>query len=472
MKAKIFITTFCALGLCANMTANAAELSKSQTTNLLSTKVGESISVVLPAGENGEDIEVRFKRIDVYAPNARLIVIGDKGESEISKSTWHHFLSDKFAPNPVRASLSISEDGAELDGFLFDPSGQTFSLRANSNQAGLKITREKIKQTHPGENFHCGNATHDTFATTPKSLLAVSQLEAALQKEFRVPTGGSRFAQLAFDTDNQFMNLKFSNNTTNATNYIAALVAAMNVIYERDFDLTLTIGTTILRPSTTADPYTLDEGGNNFATPDQLDEFGVFWAANQSTTSRAFALMLSGKQINNMGSSGIANVPFNNNPLNINYCNNRAGTSGSYSFTQVFKFAGSTGSTDASVIAHELGHNFGAFHTHCANATTGIGPASSSTIDQCESGESAFGCFSGAETCPALSTVNGVTNVRGTIMSYCHISGPSPCNSNSALSNVFATAQRTYIGGNVTNNVTAGCFTGVSTPIIFLNGFE
>jgi hypothetical protein len=35
----------------------------------------------------------------------------------------------------------------------------------------------------------------------------------------------------------------------------------------------------------------------------------------------------------------------------------------------------------------------------------------------CENGES--GCYSGPTSCPAAQTINGVTNVRGTIMSYC-----------------------------------------------------
>ena len=52
---------------------------------------------------------------------------------------------------------------------------------------------------------------------------------------------------LAVDTDNELMNLKFSNNTTSATNYIASLFALMSVIYERDLQVRLLQGTTFLR---------------------------------------------------------------------------------------------------------------------------------------------------------------------------------------------------------------------------------
>lgn len=55
------------------------------------------------------------------------------------------------------------------------------------------------------------------------------------------------------------------------------------------------------------------------------------------------------------------------------------------------------------VIAQELGHNLGADHSHCSNLTTGVGPASTSTLDQCFNGESALGCCGEAQSCSAPS---------------------------------------------------------------------
>ncbi|HTG34648.1 MAG TPA: hypothetical protein VLB76_17145 [Thermoanaerobaculia bacterium] len=55
-------------------------------------------------------------------------------------------------------------------------------------------------------------------------------------------------------------------------------------------------------------------------------------------------------------------------------------------------------------------HNVGSPHTHCYAPPT----------DTCYNGEA---CYTGSTSCPAPVTINGVTNVKGTVMSYCHLTG-------------------------------------------------
>jgi hypothetical protein len=191
-------------------------------------------------------------------------------------------------------------------------------------------------------------------------------------------------AAIAFDTDTELMQLKFGNNQTTALDYIADLVAAMNVMYERDLDVTLLQGDTILRVG--SDPYNQNSGGA--ASSAELNEFSSYWAAHYNGVDRTLAAMLSGKSPSPYSASGIAWLG--------GLCSHSYG----YSFTKVFRIDYLAG--DAFVVGHELGHNFGSRHTHCY-----VPP-----IDECYAGES--GCYQGATSCPGG---------PGTVMSYCHIAG-------------------------------------------------
>lgn len=454
------LTTAALLGCLAPAQA-APELAAAELDDLRALAVGESAQTTrLPLGKDREG-PVALKRVDVYAPDARILVPTDDGLQEVPRSDWLHFLVDRaayaegeFVP---RLALSMSPDGREVAGVLLSDDGGTYALSSTPRGGALRLALRDSGQDLNGTptDFRCRNdAFRDAARFAWQDL--VGEVDPAAVMEV---TAGSRRAVVAIDTDNEFMNLKFSNNTTNATNYLAQLFVQFNVVYERDLDLTLQQGTTLLRVSTTPDPYV--ENGVNAGN--QLDEFGEEWAANQSGVSRAFAMLLSGKSSSPNSASGIAWVLGN-----VNYCNQRnvtfpgcgdgTCTSGHYSASQVFRFAGATAANDLLVLAHELGHNFGANHTHCSNASTGVGITSTNTIDTCFNGEAAQGCYSGAISCPVPGTVNGVTNVSGTLMSYCHLSGLAGCNS----STVFATAHRTLINPRVANNVTMGCFTNAT----------
>jgi hypothetical protein len=231
-------------------------------------------------------------------------------------------------------------------------------------------------------------------------------------------------AVIAVDTDNEFMSVKFGNNTTSATNYIAQVFAGITAIYERDLFIRLFQGYTILRLSSTTDPYLVVSGGN--ANGPELDEFENYWSANYGGVKRALAMMLSGKQPGINSGSGIAEI--------AGLCSNTRG----YSFTQVFPNITSAGTADYSLIGHEVGHNFGSPHTHCTD--TNASAAGIQPIDFCQSGECTWTPDPGT-SCPAsftITPINGapVTNVRGTIMSYCHL-GACPNPPPNPVTNVF-----------------------------------
>ncbi len=430
-----------------------ARISSSELDALRRLKVGETISLAHIPSSDKASRQVQLKRIEVYAPDAKVLVMEDNGPREIPRSDWLFFVADKSVANAPRISLSVAPDGTTVQGTLLGDDGNVYAINASKERDHIALTAEFADTAPDGSKTSWSCSGSPQGASVPGQRLNNGNKSSPGMTDAKV---ASRFARLAFDTDNEFMNLKFANNTTNANNYIAGVVSNLNVIYERDLDVTLTLGTVVLRPSTTPDPYSQGPDAGGLAQDSQLSEFGNFWVANQGSVQRAFAMMLSGKQPADgngafFSSSGIAAVPLTGS----NYCN-----SFHYSFTQVFKFPGATAASDAYVLAHELGHNFGASHTHCSNATTGArnAVAGSPTIDQCFT-EGPSVCHSGPSLCPAPSTVNGVANVRGTLMSYCHIS-PGGC----GVSNVFANAHRNYLLPTVTANVGFGCFTTAANP--------
>lgn len=354
--------------------------------------------------------DVVLQRHEIYEPKARIFKTVGQRLVEVPRSRLVFYWGEAETDGDVRVFVSVDPESGEIRGFSQSLDG-TQELRpqpATPETSGeeprylvapLEAFEAQDKAASPsgGRAWSCGE---EQLPQNLAQLNASSWLGKSTVDDKALTSLHS--AILAVDTDNEFMSTKFANNTTNATNYIANLIAKMNVFYERDLKVRLLQGTTILRVSTTPDPYNQAAATN--ADGNKLNEFSNYWNATYGGVVRALAMMLSGKQPNT-GASGIAWLG--------SLCSKSVG----YSFSQVFKSAGDTSSSDAGLVGHEIGHNFGSPHTHCYNPP----------IDTCYNGEAANGCYSGATSCPATTTItnNGVpvTNVKGTLMSYCHLLG-------------------------------------------------
>ena len=427
--------------------AELLTLSPGLAASLLALQVDSSLIVEGWPTAPGERSTLELTRMDVYAPGARIVKV-EKGKLVDLPRSRLAFFRGQVAEDPdARVMLSVDPDMQSFEGLVSRPEG-LHEIRpwgkSSRGPAYLVAGSDSFLSKVEGEapSWSCGQRTSvlDGLIAAPRSprqkaAKAISSLHTAT---------------IAVDTDNELMQLKFGNNTTSATNYIAALIASMSVMYERDLLVRLLQGFTILRPSTTTDPYTQSciviINGNPVCAANgaQLNEFTNYWSGGCggacSGVSRALAMMLSGKQTSNNSASGIA------------WLNGLCSTGIGYSFSQVFKFNGSTAAHDSRLVGHELGHNFGSPHTHCY----------SPTVDQCYNAEP--GCFSGTQSCPAAATYNGVSNVRGTVMSYCHNLGG--CGS----SEVFHPTTVSLLAPLIQNRV-GQCIFPLSVPF-FSDGFE
>lgn len=395
--------------------------------------------------------EVRLRRIEVYAADARITAVTDTGVVELPRDTRRHYIGRTSAGE--RIALSLHPDGSGAEGTLIGPQG-VFGLRGDDGAGGITLTGARV-DTETIAAMQ-GGATCGGAPTVPLSAVIVDK---SARPEPKLPKAAVRQAVVAVDTDNELLSIKFANNTANATAYVSALFAAMNAIFEDDpaqngLQLRLVQGNVTLRPSTTADPYP-STTSTNIAT--QLNEFGEFWRVNQSGVSRAFAMMLSGKLSSGAsgGFSGIAWVLTTGT-----YCTqtgfvfgNPPNTAGHYSVNRVDSRPTAGAAADATFVAHEIGHNLGADHTHCSSATTGAGTVSSGTIDRCWNGESSLGCYNGAQACPS-SAESPVAPV-GSIMSYCHLIG---C----GIAGEFQSAHRNLLDNRLDSQPTT-CIAPLST---------
>ena len=187
--------------------------------------------------------------------------------------------------------------------------------------------------------------------------------------------GDCQALQIAVDTDWEFVEL-FGGNVDAASEYAATLLGGVSTIFEMDVNVQTQIS--YLRIwNDDSDPW---DAGN---TESQLYQFRDYWEANMSDVTRHLVHLLSGRSLG----GGIAWLSA--------VCTPYYGYAVSADINGFFPLPltdHNSNNWDVMVVAHELGHNCGTWHTHDYEPP----------IDGCGLGDcsDAWG---------------------GTIMSYCHL---------------------------------------------------
>lgn len=155
--------------------------------------------------------------------------------------------------------------------------------------------------------------------------------------------------EIACDADFEFFAFKNGSDEQRTINSIEAIMNAVNVVYERDVNITYEITTIIIRTSE-PDPYSATDPGV------LLNQFTNYWNANHSNIHRDVAQLFTGKNIDG-GVIGIA------------WLSVICSTSRGYNVIEAH-FSRSNLTSRTALSAHELGHNFSA--RHCSGGTCHI----------------------------------------------------------------------------------------------------
>jgi len=354
---------------------------------------GETVSV--GGGVLGGLVEgpLVLERVGLRAPGARVRVVRDGRETVLSYPQRYLFAGRADRPGQVRVGLLFDPRSASLTGAVAAPDGLH---RLSFSDDGERVRAVKSGAELPEGvelDVSCGNGSLNPSHGVPS--LHDDLLAGVLGRGAR---GALRYGLLAIDTDREWLDRRFNDDTMAAAQWIEELFMFTNTLFKSQLDLRMLQGETILRVG--SDPFMAT---GSPASPAQLDEFGTHWANNLGHVDRTHAALISGLSPSAFSASGIAWVD--------SYCENQS-TGGSYSVNQLF-YSSSVGvDSSARLFAHELGHNLGSVHTHCYDPP----------VDQCYAQEP--GCYSGPTSCP------GGGDNAGTLMSYCNIKGCGPSNQN------------------------------------------
>jgi hypothetical protein len=209
----------------------------------------------------------------------------------------------------------------------------------------------------PGNRLLAIQPLSEVDSQAPKNRHIVYDRKDALQQNVRcgntevlpmgkIKPGGpsilaTKVAEIAIDADNDFYR-KFGSNVSRVQAQVNSVMNAVDTIYKRDLGITYKITTIIVRTSR------VYGSTSNLGT--RLVQFRSFWNANHRSIKRDVAHLFTG-----LGSfSGVIGVAY----LSV-ICSQTVGYGTSKAFS-------SRVSTNAGLVAHELGHNWSARHCNSA----------------------------------------------------------------------------------------------------------
>ena len=321
-------------------------------------------TIAIPLSKT-EKVSLELKRFDVIAPDTKFLLGRQGGDIEVDAPEFVAFRGEISGKPGSHAFIAMGGNGM-VNGYITLPSGETYYIAKTPQEDAKGWNGEAVIHNQAGSiDLPDGVSICGVEPPTDSVFKPLEKAPIGLK-------GGPRLAYMAIDADYFLYNM--FGNVGLVQTYILTMVAEVSDIYTRDVNMKLLVK--FLR--------VWDAGGEPFGA-DDLSGFSNYWYYNQDPSPYNYINMCSGRR--DLSYGGIAFV---------------GGTCSGYATYCITAFLNGSfphpfgtpniGTWDVEVLAHEMGHNSGTWHTHDSYQYE-------PTIDDCG---------------------NGIPS-RGTIMSYCHI---------------------------------------------------
>ncbi len=285
------------------------------------------------------------------------------------------------------------------DGMKYDITTSKEDYLAGKNTVTVSWQNVRLLENNLANAFEC--FTED-YSFIPSELpLEIKRLKDQNQ----AGKTGLLECKVSLEGTYDYFELMGSDSIT-ASKYMISVMAHVSKIYEEYLNVRITVPYIKIYTTLSADPY---YKANKTTFPQKLNYMPKVWP--KLPESSALMCMFTSLSSTSDG-SGTAGISFGGQPGIGSLCNMTGKRSYSvFGITGGNKYPNYNYTWDVSVAAHEIGHNFGAPHTHSCYYMPNM-------IDTCvtKSKPTPIGdaCLDG-DPKPVL----------GTIMSYCHISNPT-----------------------------------------------
>lgn len=282
------------------------------------------------------------------------------------------------------ATLSVFSDGSVMAIFSNAEENYVLGKVADSSRLYILYNDNDFKVQIPGR---CGVDDYSVYEKNEEENNKSTAIAAYECKKLR----------MYWEADYGLYKSKSSNITT-VQNYMTGLFNNVQALYKNE---KLTIVLNAVKVWTTNDGY------DSTSSSGALTSFRNRWNSNGNNFDGDLAMLLAR---DNGGQGGIA------------YLDVLCQRTNAYAYGDVNGnyLSVPTYSWDVQMVTHEHGHNIGSKHTHWCGWMTGPGGTCGS-IDDCTTKESATGC----SNCIYEVKQNSqpATAWKGSIMSYCHLTG-------------------------------------------------